>query len=71
MRHCHKVYQIQGHRVQILHESDGPIEQLKILSLPKKIDQKTLAFNTSPCKSASTAFNAFQVGSPSKRLRYN
>ena len=66
--HC-QVYQVQGHRVQILHESDGPLERLEIPSLPQKIDQKPFTFDTSPRKAASTAFNAF--GSPSKKPRYN
>ena len=45
-----KVYQVQGHRVQILHESNGPIEELQIPTLPRKMEQSNLAFDTSPRK---------------------
>ena len=63
-----KVYQVQAHRIQILHESEEPIEELQIPTLPRKLEQNTLSFDTSPRKAPSSAFNAF--GSPSKKARH-
>lgn len=57
-KHSHKVYQIQGHRVEILHESNGPVEELRILSLPKKDTAKNITIDSSPRKSASSVLNA-------------
>lgn len=57
-----KVYQIQAHRIQILHESDEPTEELKIFNLPRKAQQKLLSFDTSPRKGPTSSFSAF--GSP-------
>src|ERR1700678_165838 len=42
-----KVYQVQAHRIQILHESEEPIEELQIPTLPRKLEQNTLSFDTS------------------------
>ena len=63
-----KVYQVQAHRIQILHESEEPIEELQIPTLPRKLEQNTLSFDMSPRKAPSSAFNAF--GSPSKKARH-
>ena len=60
-----KVYQVQSHRIQILNESKEPSEELKIPTLPRKIVQKQLSYETSPRKTPSSAFNTF--GSPFKK----
>jgi len=62
-----KVYQVQAHRVKILHESDEPVEQLGIPTLPQKPEQQMFSFGTSPRKAPSSTFMTF--GSPSKKPR--
>ena len=62
-----KVYQVQAHQIQILHESDGPIEELKTFNLPSKLKQKALSFKTSLRKAPSSTFSAF--GSLFKKAR--
>ncbi len=61
------MYQVQAHRIQILHESDEAIKELTVPTLPCKL-QNALAFNASPRKAPSSAFSAF--GSPSKKARH-
>ena len=63
-----KVYQVQGHRVQILNESSEPIEELDIPILPRKLEETRLSFDTSPRKAPSSAFSTF--GSASKKPRH-
>jgi hypothetical protein len=50
LKKTHKVYQVQGHHVQILHESNGPVEEQQILTLPKKLESRELTFETSLAK---------------------
>ena len=51
-----KVYQVQAHWIQILHESEKPIEELQIPTLPCKLEQKALSFDMSPCKAPFISF---------------
>jgi len=62
------VYQVQAHRIQILHESDEDMEELTIPTLPQKLAPSTLSFDASPRKAPSSAFSAF--GSPPKKARH-
>jgi hypothetical protein len=67
-KHLMQVYQVRAHpsRIEILHESNNPIEELKTPTLPHKFESRSLTFNTSPRKIPSS-FSAF--GSPSKKAR--
>ncbi|KAJ3517667.1 hypothetical protein NLJ89_g346 [Agrocybe chaxingu] len=59
------IYQIQGHRIRVLSDSDEDIEIRPILQLTTPIS--TMPTTTSPRKEASTAFSSFE--SPTKRVR--
>ena len=43
-----KVCQVQAHHIKILHESDGPIGELEIPTLPQQRVQQSFFFGTSP-----------------------
>ena len=60
-----KVYQVQAHQIQILHESEKQIKEFQIPALPQKLEQNTLSSDMFPHKAPLSAFSTFR--SPSKK----